>query len=103
MNREGGTTDGMAIPPARRVSEDPSFREIVPARAVLTELARGFLLVRELDRDRAVRFAATFLREQAEPVAPPAPAPYPSVPSSQRSLGRSSGGAVERPDPRPPH
>jgi hypothetical protein len=92
----------MAVPPGRRTSGEPSFREIVPARAVLTELARGFLLVRESDRERAVRFAATFLREHAEPVSRPTPAAYPATPTAQRSLGRASGGAVERPDPRPP-
>ncbi len=102
LSRDGGTTGGMAIPPARRAPDEASFREVVPARAVLTELARGFLLVREVDRERAVRFAATFLREHAEPTTRPAPAPYPAAPPSQRSLGRPSAGAVERPDPRPP-
>jgi len=74
---------------------------VIPARAVLTELARGFLLVRESDRARAVRFAATFLREQADRPRP-APVPYPSVPGPQRSFGRASRGGVERLDPRPP-
>lgn len=76
--------------------------EIVPARAVLTELARGFLLVRENDRERAVRFAVTFLREQAEVPArggvPEGPRPTPA----QLALGRLPRGAVERPDPRGP-
>ncbi len=50
---------------------------IVPSRAVLTELARGFLLLHERDPDRASRFAATFLREQvgSEPEAPLGPHP----------------------------
>jgi len=77
-------------------SPDEAFRGIVPERAVLTELARGFLLVRENDRARAVRFAATFLREQAEGAPRPAPVPYPAVPAAQRSLGRLPRGAVER-------
>ena len=41
--------------------------DVVPARAVLTELARGFLMVHESDPDHARRFAQTFLREQAGP------------------------------------
>jgi hypothetical protein len=41
--------------------------DVVPARAVLTELARGFLMVHETDPDHARRFAQTFLREQAAP------------------------------------
>ncbi len=76
------------------------LREVVPERAVLTELARGFLLVREDDRDRAVRFARTFLRERT--VAPATSAvPYPA-PRAQRALGLAPRGAVERPDPRRP-
>ena len=75
---------------------DEALRGIVPERAVLTELARGFLLVRENDRARAVRFAATFLREQAERVPRPTPVAYPNVPSAQRTLGRLPRGAVER-------
>lgn len=37
--------------------------EVVPARAVLTELARGFLLSAP-DPERAKRFASSFLKEQ---------------------------------------
>lgn len=49
------------------------LKEIVPPRAVLTELARGFLLVHETDRAHAARFAQSFLKEQigAAPVARP--------------------------------
>jgi len=78
------------------------LHEIVPERAVLTELARGFLLVRENDRERAVRFAMTFLREQSERLPRPVPAAYPVAPA-QRTLGRFPRGAVERLDPRGPH
>jgi hypothetical protein len=35
----------------------------VPHRAVLTELARGFLLTHASDPDQAAQFAMTFLRE----------------------------------------
>jgi len=80
------------------VAED--LHEVVPARAVLTELARGFLLVRENDRERAIRFAQTFLKERAVTARPAMPAPYPSMPVAQRTLGRTPGGAVERIDPR---
>ena len=41
--------------------------DVVPARAVLTELARGFLMVHESDPDHARRFAQTFLREHVRP------------------------------------
>jgi hypothetical protein len=59
-------------------SGDPRDRplsEIVPERAVLTELARGFLLVHEADPERARRFAQTFLREHE--AAPESRAPVP--------------------------
>jgi hypothetical protein len=88
--------------PSSGSDTDEELREVVPARAVLTELARGFLLVRESDRERAVRFAVTFLKERAEPPAR-SPSALPSPPPfAQRSLGRSPRGAVERPDPRYP-
>jgi hypothetical protein len=53
--------------PRRRPApvESERIAEIVPARAVLTELARGFLLVQHGDPERAKRFASSFLREQA--------------------------------------
>jgi hypothetical protein len=58
-------------PPATDPMEE--IREVVPARAVLTELARGFLLVQASDRERAVEFASTFLREYAGTRAPARP------------------------------
>ncbi len=79
---------------APSAAPDDEVREVVPARAVLTELARGFLLVRESDRARAVRFAQTFLKERSEPVRA-VPSPYPAP--AQRALGTPRG-AVERPD-----
>jgi len=91
----------MPAPPSTPDAE-AELRRIVPARAVLTELARGFLLVRENDRERAVRFAQTFLREQADPARRPVPAAVPSPSAGQRSLGRGSRGAIERLDPRFP-
>jgi len=55
---------------ARATRSDPPddhrpIRDVVPARAVLTELARGFLLTQPGDPERAKLFAASFLREQA--------------------------------------
>ena len=44
--------------------------EIVPARAVLTELARGFLLVQQSNPEHAREFARTFLKERSAPTAP---------------------------------
>ncbi len=85
--------------PAPRVSEE--FREVVPARAVLTELARGFLLERDHDPSRALRFAATFLQEHAGgPRAPAGPTPAPLSPG-RRQFGRIPHGAVERPSAPP--
>jgi hypothetical protein len=83
---------------ASRRPTDEGIRTILPVRAVLTELARGFLLVRESDRARAVRFAVTFLRERSEP-ARSQPTPYPAP--AQRSLGTPHG-AIERLDPSGP-
>jgi hypothetical protein len=58
--------------PARREAARDTLPlgEIVPARAVLTELARGFLLSQDADPERAKRFATTFLRERAGPPGP---------------------------------
>jgi len=86
----GSSSPGGTAEPDRK-----EFREVVPAPAVLTELARGFLLVRDSDPDRAVRFAATFLKERAG--APPAERveAVPKITLARLSLGRSPRGAVE--------
>jgi hypothetical protein len=104
LNRAEGSEVGMTpSPPApTSVREEEQIREVVPARAVLTELARGFLLVRESDRERAVRFAVTFLREHEDRPARADPVPYPAAVPSERAFGRVPRGAVERPDPRTP-
>ncbi len=75
--------------------EDEEIREIVPARAVLTELARGFLLVHETNPSRAVRFAETFLKEREGRAAEARVAPVPNVTLARLSLGRSYRGAIE--------
>jgi hypothetical protein len=84
---------------ARMVSEEPppepdrvdldEIREVVPARAVLTELARGFLLVHESNPARAVQFAETFLREVAH--APATPRADIARPLPEARLRRSGG------------
>lgn len=68
--------------------------EIVPARAVLTELARGFLLSAP-DPERAKRFATSFLREQQ--AARPAPGrvvPLNRQPTVRRGVDLSWGGTT---------
>jgi len=77
---------------------DPELKpldEIVPARAVLTELARGFLLVHESNPERAVRFAETFLKEREGRSASFRAEPVPQVSIARLSLGRHHRGAVE--------
>jgi hypothetical protein len=74
------------------------LEEIVPARAVLTELARGFLLVHESNPQRAVRFAETFLREREGRSGSFRAEPVPKVTLARLSLGRHHRGAVEPSD-----
>ncbi|HZY71053.1 MAG TPA: hypothetical protein VFF67_08785 [Thermoplasmata archaeon] len=67
--------------------------EVVPASAVLAELARGFLLLRESDPRGAARFAATLLKEQSsgppEVVRPPRPRfPTPSFSAESAPVRR---------------
>jgi len=78
--------------------EVQSIEEVVPARAVLTELARGFLLVHETDRAQAVRFALTFLKERAGRPPPERVEAVHNVTMARLSLGRFPQGAVERVD-----
>ncbi len=82
-------------------AEDPipsdiaHFRAVVPARAVLTELARGFLLVHQSNPDRAVRFAETFLRECTGAVPPSRVESTRLVTLARLRLGRSPRGAID--------
>jgi len=85
--------DDPPVPAEEPGSED--IHVIVPARAVLTELARGFLLVHESNPERAVRFAETFLREQSGRARPPAPSSGPPLSRARLALGRYPRGAVE--------
>ena len=75
--------------------DEMSVEEVVPHRAVLTELARGFLLVHETNPDRARQFAETFLRERTGDIVPARVEPVAKVTMSRLSLGRYPRGAVE--------
>jgi hypothetical protein len=76
-------------------AEREAIDKVVPARAVLTELARGFLLVHEHDPTQAVRFAETFLRERSGRTTAPHIESVPKVTLARLSLGRFPRGAVE--------
>jgi len=78
-----------------REPDEKELLEVVPTRAVLTELARGFLLVRDSNPDGAVRFAATFLRERAGGERAPRVETVPKLTIARLSLGRNPRGAVE--------
>jgi hypothetical protein len=78
--------------------EVEAIHEVVPERAVLTELARGFLLVHESNRAQAVQFATTFLKERAGRVNPPQVESVRNVTMARLALGRFPQGAVERLD-----
>ena len=71
------------------------LREVVPARAVLTELARGFLLVHDSNPARAVRFAESFLKERAGTLSPPRVESARPVTLARLRLGKTPDGAVE--------
>lgn len=76
-------------------AEVEEIRAVVPPRAVLTELARGFLLVHESNPERARRFAETFLKEQTGQGTAPHVEPMLHVTLARLSLGRLPRGAVE--------
>ena len=78
--------------------EVEQIEEVVPARAVLTELARGFLLAQETDPAQAVRFAVTFLKERSGRTPPTHVESVHNVTMARLSLGRFPQGAVERVD-----
>jgi hypothetical protein len=75
--------------------DEKSLEEVVPHRAVLTELARGFLLVQESNPERARQFAVTFLRERSGGQPALRVESVTKVTMSRLSLGRSPRGAVE--------
>lgn len=97
-----------ARPPSMHSREDKAAAEdeeakqilaVVPARAVLTELARGFLLAHETNLEQAVRFAETFLKEQTGQLARAPTEPAPKVTRARLALGRFPRGAVEPTSP----
>lgn len=87
---------------ARRAREvrPPLFEGVVPARAVLTELARGFLLTQDTSRKRATQFAITFLHECTGEPTPLRVVPLQRTASLRRGLSRTlpeaPGNARER-------
>lgn len=91
---------GPAMRPSDRPAQAPeppteALQDIVPPRAVLTELARGFLLVHDSSPDRALRFAETFLKEQAGRSPPARVEALPKVTLARLALGRFRRGGVE--------
>jgi hypothetical protein len=87
------------------VPDDPELAElraIVPARAVLTELARGFLLVHESNPGRALRFAETFVRECSAGDRGDRVETTRAVSEGRRRLGRGPHGAIDPSHPPPP-
>ena len=60
----------MGVPERDRPVRERPLEEVVPPRAVLTELARGFLLVQQSDPAHAARFARSFLKERMGPTVP---------------------------------
>ncbi len=76
-------------------ADEKSVEEVVPHRAVLTELARGFLLVHESNPERARQFAQTFLREKSGGLTTARVESVALVTMSRLSLGRYPRGAVE--------
>jgi hypothetical protein len=87
------------LPMGRRPHEpdEKSLQEVVPARAVLTELARGFLLVQESNPERARAFARTFLQEREGAARELRAEPVRKVTLARLALGRSPQGAIDPP------
>ena len=85
--------EGTGEPPSEEETE-PTL-SVVPGRAVLTELARGFLLVHESNPGRAVRFAETFLRERAAAESSDRVDASLPVTAARRRLGLLPRGAVD--------
>jgi hypothetical protein len=94
--------DEPAAPRVPREADEKTFEEVVPARAVLTELARGFLLVQKSNPDRARRFAKTFLQEREGSTSELRTVPLRRVTLARLALGRNPQGAVEPPPSRMP-
>ena len=83
----------------RRERRDPPsdtlpLADVVPPRAVLTELARGFLLTQGADPERAKRFASSFLRERAGPPGPGRIVPMNRRPTVHRGVDATQDGGA---------
>jgi len=87
---------GDGEPRSRRpdLSASLPLDEIVPPRAVLTELARGFLLSQDADPERAKRFATSFLRERAGPPGPGRIVPMNRRPTVHRGVDATRDGTT---------
>jgi hypothetical protein len=85
-----------------READERPLADVVPARAVLTELARGFLLVQESNPDRARAFAKTFLKEREGAISETRAEPVRKVTLARLALGRNPQGAIEPPSSRMP-
>jgi hypothetical protein len=91
MRRTHARRRGMAaeptVPARRQAWITLPLEEVIPPRAVLTELARGFLMVNDVDPESARRFALTFLRERAGPApTPPKVLPAERLASVRRGI-----------------
>ena len=64
-------TSGERVAGRRQAWTTLPLEEVIPPRAVLTELARGFLMVQDVNPESARRFAQTFLKEQSGTPPPP--------------------------------
>ena len=89
--------DGIPVRRETRAADERTLTEVVPARAVLTELARGFLLAQQSSPDRARVFAQTFLQEREGALAEVRAEPVRRVTLARMALGRTPHGAVEPP------
>lgn len=70
--------------PTPAVAPGEPLASVVPSRAVLTELARGFLMLQASDPGRATRFAQTFVREQVAETTPASITLLPRLPQVRR-------------------
>ena len=89
--------DSRSGPASNEDPETEEFRSVVPARAVLTELARGFLLVHDSNPEQAILFAESFLKEQTGRLDRSRAEPTTRVSRTRLNFGRFPRGAVEPP------
>jgi hypothetical protein len=90
-------TSGERVAGRREAWTTLPLEEVIPPRAVLTELARGFLMVNEVNPESARRFAQTFLKERSG-----APPPTPKAVPAERLASVRRGLASALRDTGPP-